>query len=262
MKNIKSYLYILWQLVKTDLLIYKEVFVSQIIDTFILTISIVCVVTYVFPQLGMNKGYGEFFAIGAIFSSCLFQIFPVAVAFVSDITGNKTITYPLTLPLPSWMVLAKQAVSFTLTTIPTSIIVLPIAKLLLWNRMDLSNFSLLKFIPMFLMLNVFSGLFSIFISSSVKNMGNIGKVWVRILFPLWFFGGSQFSWQTLYGISPKLAYLDLANPMLYATEGIRAATLGQQGNLPFWICFMMLIVFGITFGTIGILRLKKRLDFV
>ena len=262
MKNIKFYLSVFWQLVKTDLLIFKKTFVDDTIDIFIWLISVVGVVAYVFPKLGMSKNYGEFFAIGSIVSAALFQIWPATVSFINETTGNKSITYPLTLPLPSWMAIIKRAVSFWLKTMVITVMVLPVTKLMLWNRMDLSEFSFIRFVILFVTINAFAGLFTIFTTSLTDSIDTSGKVWMRIIFPLWFFGGTQFSWQTLYGISPKLAYLDLANPMLYAVEGIRAATQGQQGNLPFWICFMMLIIYGTFFGAIGVLRLKKRLDFV
>ena len=262
MNNFKSYSNLFWQLVKTDLVVFKQGFVEKLIDTVIWVTSIVAVVTYVFPKLGMSQNYGEFYAVGAVVSAGLFHTFPKNAAFVADITGAKTINYEFTLPLPSWLVILKQACVFACETIAFSIIIIPLSKLILWNRMDLSNFSVIKFVFMFIFLNVFMGLLSIFTSSFVKDIHSIELVWTRILFPLWFFGSTQYSWYTLYKISPKFAYVLLLNPIVYLAEGIQNAVLGTQGRLPFGICLFMTFFFGIIFGVLGIYKLKRRLDFV
>ncbi len=262
MVRFKSYLKLFWQLVKTELLIFKQSVIGKIIDTAIWVAAVIGVVSYVFPQLGMSKGFGEFYAIGAIVSVGIFHIFPKTAAFVADITGNKKINYSFTLPLPSWLVILKDGVVYACETITMALVILPVSKLLLLNRLDLSNFSVIKFILMFFSLNFCIGLMSILMSSIVENIHTIEKIWVRILFPLWFFGGTQYSWKTMFEISPKLAYISLCNPILYATEGIRAATLGQEKYLSFWLCILMVWLFGIFFGWLGIKRLKKRLDFV
>ena len=111
-------------------------------------------------------------------------------------------------------------------------------------------------------MNIFIGFFSIFVASIVKDMGHINKVGIRILFPMWIFGGGQFPWKTIYSLSPKFAYVVFVNPLLYMSEGIHAAVLGQEGYLPFWICLIALWIFTGAFGWLGIARLKKRLDFV
>ena len=93
-------------------------------------------------------------------------------------------------------------------------------------------------------------------------MERIETVWTRFIFPLWFLGGFQFSWQIVYGISKPLSYVMLANPVTYVMEGLRAATLGQAGYIHFWICVGMLCAFSIATGTLAYRGLKKRLDFV
>ena len=100
------------------------------------------------------------------------------------------------------------------------------------------------------------------IASFVKNLAAIEHVWLRFILPLWFFGGTQFSWQTIYNIAPYIGYLTLLDPLVYVMEGMRAAVLGQEGNLPFWLCVAVLWVLTVVFGWWAIKRLKTRLDFV
>ena len=120
----------------------------------------------------------------------------------------------------------------------------------------------IKFLAIFISLNVFVGAFALIVTSIVKDMDHISIVGVRLLFPLWFFGGAQAPWQAMYTFSPRLAYASLINPLLYALEGLHASVLGQQGYLPYWVCLSMLWVFILVCLWIGVRRLQTRLDCV
>jgi ABC-type polysaccharide/polyol phosphate export permease len=85
---------------------------------------------------------------------------------------------------------------------------------------------------------------------------------MRFVFPLWYLGAFQFSWAILYRIFPLGGILNLINPMVYVQESMRSALLGAEGYLPFWVSAGMLFFFIILFLWWGIVRLKKRLDFV
>jgi len=261
-KNFKSYFNLFWQLFKTEMILHKQTIVGSIVDTSVFVATLGLVVTYLFPALGMNRDFGAFYIIGIIASVCCFEIFTTISNFLLDIEGDKAINYFAILPMPSWLIFINQAISYACKTMITSAIVLPLGKLLLWNRMDLSNLSTIKFIIMFLSINLFGGVFGIFIASFVDSMRQIGKVWRRFIFPLWIFGGADFPWKVLHNIYPKLGYLALLNPWLYPMEGIRAAVLGQSEYLPFWFSLVMIMIFSLAFGCLGAIRLKKRLDFV
>jgi len=109
---------------------------------------------------------------------------------------------------------------------------------------------------------LFVGAFSMFIVSIIKDMNHTNQIGVRFMFPLWFLGGSQFSWLTLHKFVPKVSYVALANPLIYAHEASRVAILGQKGYIPFWTCIGMLLLFTFLFGWLGIRKMKKRLDYV
>ena len=62
---------------------------------------------------------------------------------------------------------------------------------------------------------------------------------------------------------PRMSYIFLCNPFLYATEGLRVAVLGQATSvLPFWISMVALWCSAGVLGVWGIARLRKKLDFV
>ena len=99
-------------------------------------------------------------------------------------------------------------------------------------------------------------------STIPETFPQIRKIWTRLIFPMWFLSGVEFPWNIVNKLSPKIAYALLANPMIYAMEGIRATVLGQANYLSFWICLPVLWLFAISFGFIAIFKLKKQLDYV
>lgn len=262
MKKTKSYLRIFWQLLKTDLYVLRQVAIDEIINSTIWLTCVIIVFAYIFPHMGMDEHFGVFIAIGSIVSAVFWSSWTTSTVFIADLEGNKTIAYFLTLPIPNTLVLVKQIVGYAIKSATTGILILPLAKLLLWNQLNLAQFSPFKFTIIFSAVSLFVGALSLFITSFVKNIDSVGNISMRFLFPIWFFGGANYSWMTLYKISPTLANVLLTNPLFYAMEGMRAAVLGQQGYLNFWLCLPSLLGFTFLLGWWGIVRLKKQLDFV
>jgi len=135
-------------------------------------------------------------------------------------------------------------------------------KLRLWNSFSLAGVHYGKFALIFLLTNIFYAILGLWVTSFIYSLMNFDSVWMRIIFPMWFLGCFQFSWAALYQASPVIAYIDLINPITYISEGTRAAILGQQGSLNFWVCVGAIIVFIVIGWTHALLRLKRRLDFV
>jgi ABC-type multidrug transport system permease subunit len=181
---------------------------------------------------------------------------------VTDFEGDRIISYYLTLPIPSWLVFLRSIIYYAINATALGIFVLPIGKLLLGSKFDSSALSISKFLLIFLITNIFYGSFTLWITSRVPNSLKIGNVWMRLVYPLWAFGGFQFSWQVLYNFMPYFAYVNLLNPIMYTMEGIRAAVLGQEGYLPFWSSVSVLIAFSLFFAWHGIRLLKRQLNFI
>jgi len=258
MSKIKLFL----ELLKTDLFIYKKIIFDSLINAAIWLVSTVIIFAYIFPHIGMPKAFGTFIAVGCIANSIFWDVWTTSTSFIADIEGEKKINYFLTLPIPNTLIFVKQIISYAIKAGIPALFLLPLMKLLLWNRMSLANFSLTKFSIIFVLISIFVGAFSLFITSLIKSIDHVGNIANRFLFPLWLFSGTNYPWKLLYSISPILAYLTFLNPLLYAMEGSRAAILGQDGYLPFWACAIMLVIFTFLFGWLGIRKLKKRLDFV
>lgn len=261
MKNI-SYAHVFKELLFTDLRAFKNVIKDKLIDLFIWISTVTAVTSYLMPLFGLEVEFGPFTLVGLAASAGLFELFPAVMNMISDFENDQVIAYYMTLPIASWLVFMRAIVYYAISSAALGTLVLPVGNLFLRNPIALTEIHIIKFITIFLLMNMFYGAFTLFIASYVKNMLRVGSVWMRIVYPLWFLGGFQFSWYALHSVSKSLAYLDLINPITYIMEGLRAAVLGQEGYMSFWICILMLALCTIFCSYVGIVRLKRRLDFI
>ncbi len=259
---IPAYWSVLKHMLYADLLTFKPMMKTKLIDIFIYISITIVVMGYLLTSFGVRDDFGIFTAATLVGSVAMFEIYPRAAGVVMDLTGNKVLTYDLTLPLPSWLSIARIAITTALQSLFMSLFALPIGLPFVYQQFDPSHFSLPWVIALLIMGNMFFGFFSLFLSSFVQNIQQLGSCWMRIIFPLWTLGGFQFTWAVLFAKSKWLAYLVLLNPCLYAQEGMRSAILGQSENLPCWICFVALTCFTLLFAWISIKRMMKRLDCV
>ncbi len=257
-----GYLAAVGHLIRRDLRLFKEEFLGKIIDTSVILFTTVLVFSYLLPSYGLKADYGAFFLIGLIASFGLFEMIGKVGVMIADLEGDRTILYTLTLPLPSRLVFAYIGVSWALISALIALMLFPIGKLILLSQFDLSQISLWRFFLIFSLSNLFFGFFALWLVSVLKNMRSISHLFVRVINPLYMFGCYYYSWATVWGISAKAGYLHLLNPVVYIMEGMRAATLGQAGYLPFWMSLTALALFTACMGWDAIRRLEKRLDCV
>ncbi len=253
-----------WQpfkvLLINDIRVFKQVIAGKVFNMLIWLLSNIAINTYIMPFFGITSKYGEFMVAGTFASIGLFEVFPSAVNLVSDIQHDKIISYHLTLPLPSNLVFFRLMTYYFFNIITMQILTLPFALALVYNRMSLAHINIPQVITMVLISNFFYAGVSLYISSKIDIMEKIGDVWMRFIYPLWYFGGYHFSWKALYSFSPWLAYFNLLNPMTWLMEGLRGAFLNSFEFLPFWQCALIVLVMGFAISWRGIYRLKKQLD--
>ncbi len=253
----------IYQLLKTDIFkFFKHSFIDDVFNKAIWISCTLVIANYIWPNIGMSESFGSFMAIGAIVSCIYWDCWGVSVQFIADLEGNNTTQYYLSLPIPAPWFFVKQTIFYAIRALIPALCILPLIKLELWNKLDVSQVHLVPFIVVMITASFFGAALSLFITSRVRDMNSIDNISIRFLFPIWFFGGSQFSWYTLLKISPVIARISLINPLLYAMESMHVVFLGQVGYLPFWTSICVLWLFNIIIGTYGARSLMKRLDCV
>lgn len=260
--NIYSYVSVCKNLIFADLCVFKQTFFDKFIDVTIWVVLTIVVISYIMPYFGLSHDFGVFQFGGIIAAIGLFELYSSVVEFVSDLEGDREINYRLTLPIPSWLALLSKAIYFCIMYSVLSVFMLPIGKITLWNQFDLGNIDYFKFFLSVLFQNIFYSCFVLWIASIIASMSKMGSVWARYIFPMWFMGGFQFSWVALHKALPVVAYINLINPMIYCTEAMRVALLGQADYINFWLCLIAMAFFSVICFVVGMRNLKRRLDFV
>lgn len=260
--NKKFYFHLSKELIHADLLVFKEAFVDKCINFTIWVVLTLGIMTYIMPYFGLADNFGPFQLGGTIAAAGLFELYSSVIDLVSDFEGDRVINYHFTLPMPSWLALISKAIYYAIIYFIIAVCVLPVGKIVLWNQLDLSIISYGKLFLALIFQSIFYAAFCLWAASSIVNMTEFGTVWSRYIFPMWFLGGFQFSWVSLYQVVPALALINLFNPMTYITESTRSALLGAADYINFWACLSAIAIFSALFLAWALRNLKKRLDFV
>lgn len=246
--------------------IRKEIFLSfmnlksDLLDNLISFANWVIIFGYFMPSSGRSD-LGSLILAGAIASFGLFGTIWRATILAQDVTDKKINAY-LILPMPSGWVFVGTVVSWSIYAATITLCLFPIGRLLLWNQVDFSHFSIPKFFIIFVLSHIFYGFFSLWISSLVTNLRNTGWLWCRVVNPLFMFSGFFYTWKEAYAVSPWIGMVNLVNPLLYILEATKVSFFGTQGYLPFWLCVMAVALFTFFFAIDGVRRFKRRLDYV
>lgn len=256
--NNTVFFHLLWR----DLTVFRREYIGKLIDTLILFITVILVFGTFMSGEGLSSSYGPFILLGAIGSFGLIEVVGKIGLFMSDIEGERAISQILIMPIRSNWVFVYKIVFWALSSMLLSVVLFFVGKLFFWERFDLSKISYIRLIPIYLTANIFFGAFALWLTSILRGMSDLNSLWQRFIAPMWMFGAYFFRWESAYTINHIFGIILLANPMTYVMEGTRAAALGQEGFLPYWVCLVVLWVFIFACATQGIKRLKRKLDCV
>ena len=250
---------IIKQLLSRDFYIFRQQFAHRLKMALYWVLITVFVANMFLPAMGLAN-FGPFLLISGAISYGLFVGMQNAMGLVEDITSDQAILYELSLPVPQWMIFLKIALSNALQALAISIAIVPFGLIVLMDLQPFPDFSLWKFITIFICASIFYGAFSLILATALKGMHQVDNIWLRIIFPIWYLGCYQFPWSTLYKLSPTAAYLDLLNPMTLIMEASRSATTNSAGSLSFLPCCIMILVYAVIATFVGIHWMQKRLD--
>lgn len=253
---------VFWHFLRSRLTIIRRGLLGSIIDSCVWAGSCTFVSGYLMQSLGVSSSYGLFFLGGAIASAGLFDLYGNVTNLVTDFENAKSIFFYILTPSTRYVVFASLACSYLFVGLLTTLVFIPIGKLILWDTFVWANVNWPQLLTVIVCANLFYATFTIATTAMIKRSSNMNHLWTRIIFPLWFFGGLQFSWNTLYKLCPIAAYISLLNPIMYTTEGVRAALFGSADYFPWWISCLMLGVFSALAWWYGTRTLKKFLDLV
>lgn len=251
-----------WHLLAADLRLMRKTIVDKLINSIIWGFSVLLISAYVLRAFGMPESFGVFQAGSLLISIFGFEMYAQIFSLVADIEGNEHMQYYFTLPIPNWVVIAKMVTMYAINGLFLSLVILGICKLILWNQLVLSQIDWIRFWITLIVGSFFFSFFTLFLVSLIKNVETIENIMMRILFPIWFFGGFNFSFLVAYQTLPALGYVMLINPYTFFHEAIRSTIRGTADFLPFGLNMMVAIAMTVVAAYVGYTRLRSKLDLV
>jgi len=243
-----------------DMYVFKRHIAGRVIDACVWSGTSLYVAQYVLPLFGIDQTFGSFLLLGNIAVWGMFEVGTNMGIILGDLQGVNSLSYYLSLPLPSSWIFIRLGIMDTYRSIIPTIPILPLGKLILWNHMSLSSIHYPKLLLSWILSHMLFAFFGLYLSSITPDFDYITTIRQRFIFPMWFLGCYQFSWYMLHKANPMLAYLNLLNPVVYVMEAMRGCTDIGLPLLPYWLCICVMSAFTVLFAYLGIHSFKKRLD--
>jgi ABC-type polysaccharide/polyol phosphate export permease len=251
---------LLFHLVYIDLSGFMRTVRAKIADTVLLQASRALVYGFLLPAIGAPQSYIGIYFAGAVFGAGLFDFSDTVASLVSDIEHDGAVKFELLLPFSQRFIYFKSICSHLFRAVVASLCALVIGKFLLWDSWSLVDISLWRVLIALVAGHFFVGTFALFCATFVTDLFDITVFRRAFLMPLYFMGGHLFPWRVVVSVSPFVSYLLLFNPIMHATEVVRASLLGQEGFLSFWPSIAALFLFSWPCFWLGWCNFARRLD--
>jgi ABC-2 type transport system permease protein len=223
----------------------------------------VFVFTYVFPKIGQGIGgsrgsstFATLFVPGAIATACIFQgIQAVALPLVNEFGYTREIEDRVLAPLPVWAVGAQKILSGAVQAVLAGLVVFPLAAFVPATpvHLDVQWPLLITLGPLACVLGAALGL-AIGTRADTRQVPLIFSV---IVIPMTFLGATYYPWARLTPIA-WLKIAVLLNPLVYMSEGLRAALSPAIPHMSLIAIYAAIIGFTTLLSYLGISGFIKK----
>jgi ABC-2 type transport system permease protein len=222
------------------------------------------VFTFIMPRMaggnpmaaGAGPAFGTVLLPGLMAVAIMFSgIAAVALPLSTEFGITREIDDRVMCPIPVWAVALEKVCFSALQSVVAALLVIPMAIFIPATPVypQIHNWFLLG--AVLILSSLLAGMLGLTIGSSVSPR-HIGLVFSIIVVPITFLGCVYYPWAGL----GKIRWLQIAvlfNPIVYISEGLRAAVTPGVQHMPEWAILLALVVFlGILgrFGVRGFLR--------
>lgn len=223
---------------------------------------LVFVFTYLFPLIGQGIGgeagaarFSTLLLPGIVAHSIIFVgIFTVGMSLITELEADELEDRVLA-PAPTATVAVAKIAAGAVQAFIAGLVVFPVAAFLPATPVFLQPDwpVLLTILPLACLASSTLGL-ALGVLFEPRSAPWLFSV---VALPLSFLGAIFYTWHSLEPI-PFLQYAVLANPMVYMSEGLRAATVTGMSHLPLTTIYPALVGFILLFAGLGIRGFHRR----
>ncbi|MHB8671417.1 MAG: ABC transporter permease [Acidimicrobiales bacterium] len=238
----------------------KEFVPRTVIQPFML----VFIFTYVFPKIGQGIGGGgrgaatfsTLLVAGVVALSIVFQgIQSVALPLVQEFGYTKEIEDRVLAPIPVSLVAVEKIAAGALQSLVAALIVFPVAALVPATPVHL-HFDWPVLVTLVPLACVMSSSLGLFFGTKVDPR-SVPSLFGIIVLPLTFLGAVYYPWKALSPI-PWLKWGVLVNPLVYMSEGFRAALTSGVPHMSLGAVYGALLGFTALLARLGISGFRRR----
>ena len=227
-----------------------------VLQTFLQPLLFVFIFGRVMVQSGyMPQQYKALLLPGIMAISMIFTgVWAVAMPVIAEFQFTKEIEDRLLAPINNGWLAVEKIIAGMVQALIAGLVVIPLAWLLL-RPVEL-EIAPLAFAAVTLLVALFSAAGGLALGCSV-NQQHIGLMFSMVLTPMIFFGCTYYPWSALNGF-PILQKIVLINPLVYASEGLRATLVPKLPHLSSIAVFAALIFFDLLLIFIGLRRFESK----
>ncbi len=204
----------------------------------------------------MPQAYKSLLLPGIIAISMTFTgIWAVAMPLIAEFQWTREIEDRLLAPIDMTWIAIEKVLAGMLQAIVAGLVVIPLAWLVL-RPIDISISSPLNFITIILLVAAFSACGGLALGCSM-NQQHIGLMFSLVMTPMIFFGCTYYPWSALTKF-PILQKAVLINPLVYASEGLRAMLVPKFPHLSTIAVLAALLFFDVLLLVVGLRQFEKK----
>ncbi|WP_216363366.1 ABC transporter permease [Candidatus Sneabacter namystus] len=232
--------------------------IKMIINAISWALPTIVVVTFILPQYGVGKDFTSLQIASVIAGVNFFSFHSHLYTLVSKIE-NKQMSADLLLPTSIDMILLQKVTFFCIYGVVMSVIIFILAYCIYYSSGMFAQMNILKLLFVIFITSMAKGLNTLLLAGCIEKMVDIENIIMRFMFPLWFLGGFQFSWEAILKTSKWFAYINLLNPYFHEAEMFRSSLL-EGKFVPFSLSISVTVIYSILFWYIAKRQFKKKLD--
>ncbi len=246
-----------------DLRVTRREALAFLTRTVMQPLLFVFVFAFLFPRIGQGVGGGsgtDFATIlvpGLVAVAVIFQgIIAVALPLSTEFGGTKEIEDRIMAPVPVATVAVEKILFGAIQSVMAGLLVLPMVAAIPATPVDLEVTSVPLLLSVVLASALLSGSLGLALGTYISPR-QIGLMFSLVVLPLTFLGAVYYPWAALDAV-PWLQWLVLLNPLVYVSEGLRAAITPSIETMSPAIVLLALVISTVVLAGAGVRGFLRR----